>query len=144
LSEHRRSEGGAPLPDHFRSVAADIMDYAARRDGVWMDVGSGTGGLGLALAAGHNGVTLLLDPDEQALVKALARAAERGLVDRVVPLIGSAEKIPLPAGAVDVVVSRGSFFFWRDRAAGLRDIHRVLRPGGKAMIGGGHWHLAVL
>jgi SAM-dependent methyltransferase len=113
------------------------MDYVARQDGVWMDVGSGAGGLGLALAACHTGVIILLDPDGQALGRALAHAAERRLLDRVVPVIGTAESIPLPAEAVDVVVSRGSFFFWKDRAAGLREIYRILRPGGKAMIGGG-------
>ncbi|MFP3895784.1 MAG: class I SAM-dependent methyltransferase [Anaerolineales bacterium] len=137
MSESRRFGGGTPLPDHFATVASDIMDYVACQNGVWRDVGTGTGGLGLALAACHKGVIILLDPDEQALGKALAQAAERRLLARVVPVIETAERIPLPAEVVDIVVSRGSFFFWKDRAAGLREIYRVLCPGGKAMIGGG-------
>jgi SAM-dependent methyltransferase len=39
--------------------------------------------------------------------------------------------------SVDLVVSRGSVFFWDDPAQGIREAHRVLRPGGWAMIGGG-------
>jgi len=137
MNDNKRSGASAPLPNHYQTVAQDIMDYIARQDGVWMDVGSGGGGLGLAVAACHKGMMILLDPNEQALGRAIGQAAERRLLDRVIPVIGTAESVPLPAGAVDVVISRGSFFFWKDRAAGLREIHRVLRPGGKAIVGGG-------
>ncbi len=52
-------------------------------------------------------------------------------------MVGSAEQIPLPDESVDAVVSRASFCFWKDRAQGLREAARILRPGGKARIGGG-------
>jgi SAM-dependent methyltransferase len=137
MTENRQTESCATLPDYYQTAAQDIMEHADRKDGIWMDVGSGSGGLGLAVASVFRGVMILLDPNEQALEKAVRTAAERGLRDRVVPVIGKAESIPLPAGAVDMVISRGSIFFWNDKASGLREIHRVLRPGGKAMIGGG-------
>ena len=131
------TDSRATLPDCYQIVAKDIMEYADRKDGIWMDVGSGSGGLGLAVASVFGGVMILLDPNEQALGEAVRKAIERGLPDRVISVIGTAESIPFPAGAVDVVISRGSFFFWKDKASGLREIHRVLRPGSKAMIGGG-------
>jgi len=137
MTETIHTDSRATLPDYYQTVAKDIMEYADRKDGVWMDVGSGSGGLGLAVASVFRGVMILLDPNEQALGEALKKAIERGLPDRVIPVIGTAESIPFPAGAVDVVISRGSFFFWNDKALGLREMHRVLRPGGKAMIGGG-------
>ncbi len=34
-------------------------------------------------------------------------------------------------------MSRGSIFFWRDQATALREIMRVLKPGGWAYLGGG-------
>ena len=45
--------------------------------------------------------------------------------------------MPLPADCIDLVVSRGSIFFWKDKVQGLREVYRILRPGGAAMIGGG-------
>jgi len=80
---------------------------------------------------------VLMDPNVEALGRALGDAQRRGIVSRVVPVVGSAEKMPLPEACIDAVVSRGSFYFWQDRAQGLREVWRVLRPGGRAMIGGG-------
>lgn len=137
MTEIMYTDSRAILPDYYRTVAKDIMEHADRKDGIWMDVGSGSGGLGLAVASVRKGVMILLDPNEQALNEAVGKAIERGLHGWVVPLIGTVECIPFPAGAVDVVISRGSFFFWKDKALGLREIQRVLRPGGKAIIGGG-------
>jgi len=45
--------------------------------------------------------------------------------------------MPFPDNSVDLVVSHGSIFFWDDQVKGLQEIYRVLRPGGRAMIGGG-------
>ncbi len=126
-----------PLPDQYATVAEDVLDHVGDRGGVWLDVGSGPGGLGLALAERHSGITLLLDPNPGSLRKALDAAHARGLSSCVAAVIGTAEAPPLPDESVDVVVSRGSFFFWQDRAEGLRRLYRLLRPGGKAMIGGG-------
>ena len=80
---------------------------------------------------------MFLDPAADALRRALEAARERGFAGRVVAVLASAESIPLPGESVDVVVSRGSIYFWKDRAQGLREVWRILRPGGRAMIGGG-------
>jgi ubiquinone/menaquinone biosynthesis C-methylase UbiE len=127
----------AMLPDHYETVAEDVLEYAGPRDGIWLDVGSGAGGLGLAIAAGCQGTVVLLDPRVEALQSALKEARQRGLAGRVVAVVGVVEDMPLADASVDVAVSRGSIFFWEDRAQGLREIYRVLCPGGKAMVGGG-------
>ncbi len=43
---------------------------------------------------------------------------------------GQAEQLPLPDASVDVALSTLSFHHWQNQAAGLREIARVLRPGG--------------
>jgi len=127
------------LPDYYRTVADDVVAFCGDQGGrVWVDLGAGPGGLGLALLEEIPEATMvLMDPNADALARALEAARRRGLASRAVAAIGPAEAIPLPDGSVDVVVSRGSFYFWRDRAQGLREVWRILRPGGRAMIGGG-------
>jgi len=127
------------LPDYYSTVAEDVISFCGSCGGrVWVDLGSGPGGLGLALLEKLPETTMvLMDPDAEALCRALDSARERGLSPRAVAVVGSAESMPLPDESVGIVVSRGSFFFWQDRARGLREVWRVLRPGGRAMIGGG-------
>jgi SAM-dependent methyltransferase len=131
-----------PLPDLYPYVASDILEWCQPEAGVWVDLGAGTGGVAFAIAASeHTAVSqstlVLLDPDAGALTKALQTGRERGLGNRLVAVVGVAEKMPFPDRSIDLVFSRGSIFFWGDQAQGIREIHRVLRPGGKAMIGGG-------
>ena len=129
---------GECLADYYATVAADVTTFCARRGGVWIDLGSGSGGLGLALLdLVPDAIMILMDPDADALRRGVADARARGVSGRIVAITAQAERIPMPDESVDVVVSRGSFYFWEDRVQGLREIQRVLRPGGKAMIGGG-------
>ena len=43
---------------------------------------------------------------------------------------GMAEALPLQDASVDLALSTVSFHHWHDQAAGIREIARVLRPGG--------------
>ena len=131
-----------PLPDLYPYVASDILDSRRPEAGVWVDLGSGAGGVGLAVvssgnAAASGSTIVLLDPDAKALSRALQKGREKGLGSRLVAVVGVAEDMPLPDNSVDLVFSRGSVFFWKDPVQGIREVQRVLRPGGKAMIGGG-------
>lgn len=125
------------LPDYYTHVAGDIMRLCDPRPGIWIDLGCGAGPLALALADLSDSVIVMVDPNGSALQDGLRKAAQRGMAGRVVSICAPAEAMPLADESVDLVISRGSIFFWKDRPAGLREIYRVLRPGGKAMIGGG-------
>ncbi len=137
-----REHATGPLPDWYPYVASDILKWAQPAAGVWVDLGAGTGGVGLAVATAEHeaaaaSAIVLLDPDTRALSQALSRGREQGLENRLVAVEGVAEKMPLLDNSVDLVFSRGSIWFWQDPVEGLREVYRVLRPGGKAMIGGG-------
>ena len=127
------------LPDYHATIAQDLIDFCGPEGGkVWVDLGSGGGGVALALLESlPDTVMVLVDPNAKALGNGLQAARACGFRGRVVAVLGAAERIPMPDDSVDVVVSRGSFYFWKDRAQGLREVRRVLRPGGEAMIGGG-------
>jgi len=55
----------------------------------------------------------------------------RRLTPEATFLAASAEPLPLPDASVDVAITTMSFHHWKDRAAGVREIARVLRPGGR-------------
>jgi ubiquinone/menaquinone biosynthesis C-methylase UbiE len=58
-------------------------------------------------------------------------ASLRGRV-RVVD--GTAEQIPLEDGTATVVWATASFHHWTDPEAGLAEVRRALRPGGRVLI----------
>src|SRR5260370_7298929 len=43
---------------------------------------------------------------------------------------GMAEALPLQDASVDLALNTTSFHHWQDQAAGIREIARLLRPGG--------------
>ena len=79
----------------------------------------------------------MLDPKRESMAEGLEIAREKGLEDRLSAVVGVAEEMPFLDNSVDLLVSRGSIFFWDDPVKGLQEVYRVLRPGGKAYIGGG-------
>ena len=91
-----------------------------------LELGAGTGKLTAGLAAlGHDVVAT--DPLPQMLVHLVAGLPE------VACLAATAERIPLPARSVDVVVA-GQAFHWFDLDRALPEIARVLRPGGRLAV----------
>ena len=124
-------------PDWYGPVAEDVLGYCRPQEGVWIDLGSGSGGVGLALARMSSSTILLIDPQAESLIEALNKARGSCVENQVMTVVAHAESMPLPNCSVDLVASRGSIFFWRAPPQGLREVQRILRPGGKAMIGGG-------
>lgn len=124
-------------------IAAQIVADTGKRSGICLDIGCGGGYLGMAVAAIVPVNLICLDPSEgmQALVSRNLKAAGLSTRSRVIP--GRAESIPLPDDAVDLTISRGSIFFWRDHVQAFREIYRVMKLGGKAYIGGGFGSAAI-
>lgn len=87
----------------------------------------------LDLAAGTGKLTRALVPSRAEVVAVEPVAAMRARLAEAVPSAevfdGTAEAIPVPDGSVDAVVV-GQAFHWFDGEQALREIHRVLRPGG--------------
>ena len=128
-----------------RSVNAPMYAYYAKKikqqtgisKGVCLDVGAGGGYLGLALARITDLDFIFLDISQEMLEKAKQHIVEDGLQNRAKTLLADVHSIPLEDASVDLVISRGSIPFWKDPATALKEIYRVLVPGGKAYVGGG-------
>lgn len=96
-----------------------------------LEIGAGTGTVLLLARRAVASATLVgLDPDPQALAVARRRAAGEGVELRLDH--GYADHLPHPDGSVDRVLS--AFMFHHlpgaEKAAALREAHRVLAPGG--------------
>jgi ubiquinone/menaquinone biosynthesis C-methylase UbiE len=93
-----------------------------------LDVGTGTGHTALAFARGGADV-VGLDMTQAMLAQAQALAAERGT--RLDAVRSYAESLPFPAGAFDAVACRYCAHHFRDNPLAIREMGRVLRPGGR-------------
>lgn len=147
--------GGAP-PDwrpapniHRHPDTYELENRALERDGrldaalhveleprgrVVLDIGCGTGfwlprWTGAARVIG-------VEPDPELLVRARERVEGEGDIE---VLHGSAEHLPLPDDSVDVANARFAYFFGAGSEAGLAEVRRVLRPGGRFVAVDNDW-----
>jgi arsenite methyltransferase len=126
----------AELPD--AAVLASLgcgnpTAVADLRDGeTVLDLGSG-GGIDVILSAkrvGPAGHAYGLDMTDEMLDLARRNAADAAIAN-VTFLKGLIEEIPLPSASVDVVISNCVINLSTDKPSVLREIGRVLKPGGR-------------
>ena len=100
-----------------------------------LDIGCGAGfdTLLAARQVGQGGRVIAVDMTEAMLLKAATGAAALSLVN-VTTRLGYAEALPVEDGGVDVVISNGVINLCPDKEAVLREVWRVLRPGGRIQI----------
>jgi ubiquinone/menaquinone biosynthesis C-methylase UbiE len=97
-----------------------------------LDVGCGTGYL-LRLLGGQCPDAIELAGIDAA--PSMIEAAKQTADDRRLRFtVGTAERLPYPDHAFDLVVSTTSFDHWADQRAGLGECARVLAPGGHLML----------
>lgn len=127
-----------PLLRPLHRVVAD--DVAALAPGAVLDVGTGPGALAVEIAKRCASCSVIgVDLAPEMLATARDRAREAGVDGRTDFVVADAAALPLGDAAVDVAVSTLSLHHWRDVPAVLRELHRVVRPGGRVLI----WDIGV-
>ncbi len=99
-----------------------------------LDLGTGTGVLAVAALERWPGVRVIgIDPSSHMLELAVEAARQRSpaLVPRLRTVVASADRMPLADGSVDVATSSFVIQLVPNRARALREVLRVLRPGGR-------------
>ncbi|HTI35844.1 MAG TPA: methyltransferase domain-containing protein [Miltoncostaea sp.] len=109
-----------PLADHLIRLAGVAQGMRV------LDVGCGPGALtaGLIAAVGETGRVAAVEPSEVFAAACRARLPEADV--RLAP----AEALPFPDGSFDVVLAQLVVNFMADAEAGVREMARVVRPGG--------------
>lgn len=101
-----------------------------------LEVGVGTGYYSLDLAewAGPAGALELFDLQQEFLDHVMRAASGRGL-SNLRPTQGDATALPYEDASVDAVILITVLGEIPDRVAALREIRRVLKPGGRLVVG---------
>ncbi len=117
---------GSVYAKHRPSYPAQAIDWIVEKlppAGLVADVGAGTGILSRLLS--ERGLHVIgIEPNES-----MRREAAQIPDSRIEYRYGTAEDTGLSANSVDGVVAAQAFH-WFDRAAALREFHRILRPNG--------------
>jgi SAM-dependent methyltransferase len=101
-----------------------------------LEIGPGTGYYTLDMGEwiGPEGTVEIFDIQQEFLDHTMLRADERGL-SNIVATQGDATELPFEDASIDAVILTGVLGEIPDRAAALREIERVLRPGGRLVVG---------
>ena len=100
-----------------------------------LDLGTGTGDLAFDIARLHPDATVIgLDPSSQMLAIADAKRTRLGLADRVTLVTGDAQQLAFRDGEMDAVTIAFCIRNVPDRPKALREMARVVRPGGRVAI----------
>ncbi len=119
--------------DFYLQVAAEVV--AKLPSGRVLDIGTGPGHLPISIARMSPSLDIMAIDISQAMVEmADHNAAHSGLDCRIKFVLGSAESIPFDDGYFDLVISTLSLHHWADAPACMKEIRRVLKPGGEAWI----------
>jgi arsenite methyltransferase len=125
----------ATAVESFAGVGYPFAAGVIRPGDTVLDIGSGSGTDALIAAGlvGTGGRVIGLDMTEAMRIKLRANAAAAAAANLEV-LAGNAEAIPLPDASVDVVTSNGVLNLVPDKPRAIREIARVLRPGGRLQL----------
>jgi len=120
-------------------LVSQVMEAYGRDEGEMLELGPFAGGISIELARTYpRFVITVADERPEMLGSSEAQIRQAGFGDRITTRLSDLDKLDFPDKSFDLVVLRGAFFFLRDKPRLLGEIHRVLKTGGTAFVGGGY------
>ncbi|GAB4285123.1 MAG: hypothetical protein Kow0029_31870 [Candidatus Rifleibacteriota bacterium] len=134
--KHFEEIGESVLKDIYPWLLVDFKNIYGNslHDKTILEIGCGPGFMLQQFVSTGPKLVLAGDISQGMLQKALCRIS----CPNCHPVLLSAESLPFISDSIDIVYSRGSIFFWPDIRASIKEIARILRPDGFALIGGGY------
>jgi SAM-dependent methyltransferase len=137
-AEVRQRAFGEDIGQSSWLTAADWLRFAdqagVREHSEVLEVGSGSGGPAVYLAAKRGCRVTGVDINEHGIATARHLADKTGLAERVTfHAVDASRPLPFAAGTFDAVLSNDAMCHISNRLDVLDDWHRVLRPGGRML-----------
>jgi ubiquinone/menaquinone biosynthesis C-methylase UbiE len=129
--------GGIIMARMNRSIARRAIDLLGLEPGDRvLEIGFGPGvAVELLARDGMAGWIAGIDPSVEMVEQARARNAGAIADGRADLRRGSVEQVPFESSTFDRALAINSMQAWPDAVTGLREIRRVLRPGGRVVLG---------
>lgn len=135
---------GANLRGHLALMSMNLAHRGLHRWGLQaarvgeqdraLDIGCGGGATTHRLLRATKAEVGAVDHSSTALVHTRRLCADAVESGRLRAVEASVEDMPFPDGYFDVATAFETVYFWPDLVAGLTEVHRVLRPGGRLVI----------
>jgi ubiquinone/menaquinone biosynthesis C-methylase UbiE len=121
------------MRDEYRRLAAKTASVI--QAGRVLEIGPGPGFIAIEIAKLVPKVQVVgLDLSETMIEIATGNAREHGVLGQVEFREGNASAVPFEDESFDFVVSSGSLHHWEQPSRVFKEIHRVLKPGCRALI----------
>lgn len=130
------SQANAYLTSTVHASGRDLQRLAERLSALpqasVLDMGCGAGHA--SFAAAHQVKQVVAYDLSAQMLDVVAQAAKEKGLDNIATRQGYAESLPFEDGSFDVVISRYSAHHWHDVGRALREVNRVLKPGGVVIV----------
>ncbi|MCB8905562.1 MULTISPECIES: class I SAM-dependent methyltransferase [unclassified Streptomyces] len=128
----RAADWDSRFPDDGPAYAAAVEELGLRPGDAVLDAGCGTGRAltPLRAAVGPSGTVLGADLTPEMLERAVA-AGRGGTAGTATLLLTDVGRLPVRDGALDAVFGAGLVSHLAEPVAGLRELARAVRPGGR-------------
>lgn len=124
----------AEFSEMFPTLTTEVLPELSTARRI-LDVGCGPGQFTVFVAEAIPGAEVWgIDLAPTMIELARAHAAASPAASRLRFQVANVGRLPFPDSSFDAVLSTGSIKHWHDPIAGLREIHRVLALGGRAVI----------
>jgi len=142
MKENGKSAGFPYIAEHiFAPIYPVIADHIVTESGIkrgnCLDIGCGIASLAICIAQITGMQVYGVDLSKEMCRLSQEKAVSHRISDKVIPVVADVHRLPFKNSCADLIVSRGSVFFWDDLHAAFNELARTLAPGGQAWIGGG-------